>query len=124
MNLLCNIFQTTQFWTIFGTVFSGVIVFVLSEIAMELWIKPFQKRREIKAQVAFLLSFYGDVIFSPPCDTEIEEFKKKRHDAEVELRNLSAAASCFYRRKKFRIISKDLMYLSNANNISSSSGKK
>lgn len=61
MKWLLDLFQSI----VFQTVMSGVLVFVLSEIIQNFFLKPLQKYKEVIGKTDNQLKFYANVITSP-----------------------------------------------------------
>lgn len=49
----------------FGTIIAGVVVFVLCEIAREIWLSPLQEYRSLKAEVSRTLIYYARYYANP-----------------------------------------------------------
>lgn len=50
---------------ILPTVVSGVLVFVLGQIILELLIKPYKKYKELKSEIAYSLVYYAYIYSNP-----------------------------------------------------------
>lgn len=61
MNWLLNLFQSI----VFQTVMSGVLVFVLSEIIQNFFLRPLQKYKEVVGKIDNQLKFYENIIINP-----------------------------------------------------------
>jgi hypothetical protein len=81
--------------TIFGTVVSGVIVFVLSQLFIEYVIKPIQKGKALRAKVAYCLTYYGNT-YTNPINNTFSGYKQEWWDeASTELRKIAAELEAF-----------------------------
>lgn len=89
------------FWTVFGTVISGVLVYLLGEIVKEIWLDPSRHYKEIRGKVAYALSYYGnvytDVIDLATADMKyIEEHKRVSDELRILGCELGAIAAMRY----------------------------
>ena len=94
MNALKTIFSNT----VFLTVISGVIVFVLSQLFMELLIKPLAPYNAIKAKIAYNLVYYANVYHNPidlGTTGGIHEVPQNYKEASDNLRKLAAEIAGF-----------------------------
>jgi methyl-accepting chemotaxis protein len=94
MNALKTIFSNT----VFLTVISGVIVFILSQLFMELLIKPLARYNAIKAKIAYNLVYYANVYHNPidlGATGDIQELPQKYNEASDNLRKLAAEIAGF-----------------------------
>lgn len=83
---------------ILPTVVSGVLVFILGQLFLELIIKPLQKYKEIKSEIAFSLVYYADLYYNPvPSGMETKD--PEREAARKELRKLAAKLTGFAEEK-------------------------
>ena len=65
----------------FLTIISGITVFVLGEIALKIFIEPWQKQRECIARIGNHLTLYANVYSNPGignCDLNLEASKESR----------------------------------------------
>lgn len=85
--------------SIFLTIISGVAVFVLGQIALKMFVEPWQTQRECIARIAHHLIYYANVYSNPGVGTE-----EVNNEASKETRKLASdlIASChripFYER--------------------------
>ena len=49
----------------FGTVISGVLVYILSQLFHEIIITPYKKYKKIKSKIAYILVFYKNYYGNP-----------------------------------------------------------
>jgi hypothetical protein len=54
-----------QFWTVFITVISGVLVYVISELLKTLWLEPLQNYKKIKGQISYIITMYANIYTNP-----------------------------------------------------------
>lgn len=81
------------FLTIFGTVVSGVVVFVFSEIIKEIWLTPLQEYKKIKSKVSFILIMYANKYENP---ISLKQQHDKTYDeASSELRKIASELRAF-----------------------------
>ena len=117
-----DVFTSTVFVSMFSTVISGVLVFVISQFCLELWIKPSINYRRLKQKIEYSLRYYSDVITNPiKVDRNkfgefLEQFPKTKHyRASEELRMLGCEIeSSRINAKINHKISAELIYLSNS----------
>lgn len=77
--------------TIFGTVISGVIVFIIGEYIKEIVIKPYSRFRDLRGRIAHDLILYANMISNPSTDIiERDNYQK----AANELREVAADLVC------------------------------
>lgn len=94
MNVLKTIFSNT----VFLTVISGVIVFVISQLIMELLIKPLGRYNAIKAKIAYNLVYYANVYHNPIDLGTIgdnQSLPQNYNEASDNLRKLAAEIAGF-----------------------------
>lgn len=94
MNVLTAILTNT----VFLTVISGVIVFVLSQLFMELLVKPLARYNSIKAKIAYNLVYFANVYHNPIDLGTIEDIQKlpqRYNEASDCLRRLAAELAGF-----------------------------
>lgn len=107
----------------FLTVISGVLVFVISQLFNEYWLRPIQKHKELRAKISYSLTLYAN-LYMNPVTYEILNERKEIGVASNELRMLAAevdsavelrpCGNIFISRKKVLTeVSKNLMGLSN-----------
>lgn len=80
-----------NFCTVFATVISGVLVYLLGEILKEHWLEPYHQYKKLKGEIAFALVYYANcygnpMILSQASNEEIDE----RNGISKELRSLSS----------------------------------
>ncbi|MHA1279697.1 MAG: hypothetical protein ACTSQ8_21040 [Candidatus Helarchaeota archaeon] len=92
--------------TVFFTIISGVVVFVLGQIALKLFVEPWQRQRDCVAQIAHVLMYYANVYSNPGLGTE-----ERNSEASVETRRVASEliASC-YRIPFYRIVSRSPLF--------------
>lgn len=98
MDVIKAVFSSTVFWT----VISGVLVFVIGQLFVELFLKPLSRYNEIKAEIAYALVYYANVYLNPivynkEVQPNIELYKK----ASEELRILAAKITGFSQERRF-----------------------
>ena len=106
------------FLSVFGTIISGVLVFVLGQIFIEFYLYPKKELNELRGKISWALVYYANVYSNPG---EIKNISKSREEEAEELRKLSAELKAFniskpkYIHKKYDLISArdSLMALSN-----------
>ena len=79
--------ETNEFVTIFTTVVSGVLVFVLGQLFNEYFLKPIQDYKVLKAKISYSLTFYANLYMNP---ITISELNQEYSDASLEIRKLAA----------------------------------
>lgn len=107
------------FWTVFGTVISGVVVFVVSQLIMEFLIKPHLEYRKLKNKIFVSVTYYSDILTNPyvidkdnyEADVQILT-ESKWMIASKEMRKLGSEIAV-YKKKHSRDIHKNLIGLSN-----------
>lgn len=111
--------------SILVTVISGVLVFILGQILQSIWLEPLQRYKQLKKEVAFLLSYranvYTNIIDLAKADEKMTtEWKAVSH----ELRKLSCEIKGFIEtlsfiqfgipsKQKLDEVADDLMFISN-----------
>lgn len=107
------------FWTIFGTVISGVVVFVASQLIMEFLIKPHLEYKKLKNRILVSLTYYSNLLTNPydirkdNYEFDFEEFKKTEYPlASEEMRKLGSEMAV-YKKKHSQDVHKNLIGLSN-----------
>ena len=117
-----NVFLDIVTSEVFCTVISGVFVFVISQLLLELVIKPRVEYRKTISKIVYSLSYYADVISNP---LKVSQEKKKEDFdyfnnskyslASDELRKLGCEIRTFSFKKKInKHISEELILLSNS----------
>ncbi len=116
----------TVLLTVFGTVTSGVIVFIVGQILTTMWLYPLQKYKELKQRIAEKLSFHARYYSNVVDLAKIDEKQKEAYDsASEDLRNLSCELTGFIetlswikigipQRKDLKEAATELMGLSNS----------
>ena len=108
----------------FLTVISGVLVFVISQLFNEYWLRPIQNYKELRAKISYSLTLYAN-LYMNPVKRELLYETKERDVASNELRMLAAEVdsavelrpwgNIFIARKKvLKELSKNLIGLSNS----------
>lgn len=99
------------FWAIFGTVISGVIVFIISQCVLEFVIKPKIKYNELKKRILYLLTLYEN-LYSNPIIIDIENSKdafeyyakSPWEEASEAFRKVGAELSAYNIKKNEKIV--------------------
>lgn len=112
-------FDTEIFWTIFGAVISGVVVFVVSQLIMEFLIKPHIEYKKLKNRILVSLTYYSNLLTSPynisnsNSEADFEKYRSSQWaTASEEMRKL-ASEMAVYNKKHARNIHKNLIGLAN-----------
>ena len=71
----------------FLTVISGVLVFLFGQLFNEYFLKPIQKYKNLRAQIAYALTYYAMYYSNPLKNDDINE---EYNNASIELRKLAA----------------------------------
>lgn len=107
------------FWTIFGTVISGVVVFVASQLIMEFLIKPHLEYKKLKNRILVSVNYYCNLLTNPydigkdNPEADFEKFSKSKWIiASEEMRKLGSEMAV-YKKKHSQDIHKNLIGLSN-----------
>lgn len=107
------------FWTVFGTVISGVVVFVVSQLIMEFLIKPHLEYKKLKNKILVSITYYSNLLVNPyniGKDTPEADFEKFRNSewlmASEEMRKLGSEMAV-YKKKHSQDVHKNLIGLSN-----------
>jgi hypothetical protein len=107
------------FWTIFGTVISGVVVFVVSQLIMEFLIKPHLEYKKLKNKILVAVTYYSDVLTNPYIidkdnyESDVQNLtESKWMTAAREMRKLGSEMAA-YNKKHSKDIHKNLIGLSN-----------
>ncbi|MFA6253896.1 MAG: hypothetical protein WC640_01380 [Candidatus Paceibacterota bacterium] len=79
-----------MFESIFWTIISGVAVFVVSQLVLELCIKPYREYRDIKYRISNKLKYYSNLITNPlnllePVENLFTTVTKTRQDDLQEI---------------------------------------
>lgn len=111
------------------TVLSGVIVFIISQLFIELYIRPLARYNEIRAKIAYNLVYYANIYMNPlDLNTlkSMNEYPENYKKASEDLRKLAAEITGFAQERqllKFYIsakriekVNKSLIGLSNSCN--------
>lgn len=106
------------FLSVFGTIISGVLVFVLGQIFIEFYLQPKKELNELRGKISWALVYYANVYSNSGA---IRNMSKSRDEVSEELRKLSAELMAFniskpkYIHRKYDLISArdSLMALSN-----------
>ena len=93
--------------SVFLTILTGVLVFVLGQIVLKLFIEPWQRQRECVAQIASNLMYYANVYSNPGIGT-----KERNIEAADETRRMACElyASCI-RIPLYRCVSRSRMFI-------------
>lgn len=73
-----------MFVTIFATVISGVLVFVLGQIMVKFVIDPIKELKEVFGEIQFSLIFHAQAIYTPVGDRDGEDV------AQIVIRDLAS----------------------------------
>lgn len=107
------------FLPIVSTVLTGVTVFVLGQIILEVWIKPTREYLMLKSKISFALVYYANFYSNPLVNTKNNE---KYNKGSEEIRKLAAELEgykqrkpifTFPRKKNLEIAIKELIGISN-----------
>lgn len=105
--------------TIAGTVISGVLVFIVSQLILELWIKPKLEHKKLCNRIKYALTYYKRAISNPyivkqeSVSKDFENYGNTFYpQASDDLRKLGSEVSA-YKGKKNKEISQCLIGLSN-----------
>ena len=122
MNESCQIILT-----IAGTVLSGVVVFIISQLIIEKYVKPYDEYKVLKGKVAYILVMYSNLYCNPVeyLFEYQEDFRQNCLIAITETRRIAAEVSAFQQRVRKRMpgvpsketlkeASKELIRLSNS----------
>ena len=87
--------------TIIWTVISGVLVFVLSQLFIEYYLKPIQDYKALKAKIAYTLVYYACYYCNPQSSDDKNGMQK---ESSNELRKLASETMAFAQiRPKFNL---------------------
>ncbi len=100
----------------FWTVITGVVVFVLSQLFIEFFLRPIQEYKKLKSDISWALTYYAN-IYSNPTGVKQELY----NEASTALRKLAAELRAFnirkpkilYKKETLEAASKHLIGLSN-----------
>lgn len=117
---------------LFLTIFSGIIIFILSQIIMEKVIKPRDRFKEEKGKIFCYLTMYANLIFNP-CRIEDREKLGPNNCYDQASKDIRMVASEFAgileshpvicRKKKYKVIVSNLIGVSNGMYISNENFK-
>ena len=82
-------------WTIFGTVISGVFVYVVSEYIHETSSRRIREYQDIRRRVAYMLTMYACHYTNVTDETESEEKRKKVHEESQDMRKTASELRAF-----------------------------
>lgn len=105
----------------FGTVISGVLVFIASQLFIEYFLKPIQEYKKLRSKIAYELTLYANLYMNPSSDPKLIDSEYK---ASIELRKLAAEVDAeielrprfnflIAKRKTLAEVSQNLIGLSN-----------
>lgn len=77
--------ETNEFVTVFTTVVSGVLVYVIGLLFNEYFLKPIQNYKNLRAKISYALTFYAN-LYMNPISKSSEEYSK----ASLEIRKLAS----------------------------------
>ena len=86
--ILINIMKSEMFLTII----SGVFVFIISQLIMEIIIKPREKFKEVKGKIFCILAMYANLIFNP-CKIDDMSNRGDYSEASKEIRKIASEFS-------------------------------
>ncbi len=120
---MCDFLKDLVTSNTFLTVISGVLVFVISQMFNEYWLRPIQNYKELRAKISYGLTLYAN-LYMNPVKYELLYETKERDSASNELRMLAAEVDSFIelrpwgnvfiaRKKVLAAVSKKLIGLSN-----------
>jgi len=73
----------------FVTVISGVLIFVISQLFDEYWLKPIHNYKELRAKISYNLTLYANLYMNPE-EYQLANVSEERNVASTELRKLAA----------------------------------
>ncbi len=85
-------FYMDYFLSVFGTIISGVLVFVLGQIFIEFFLGPKKEFNELRGKISRALVYYANVYSNSGA---IRNMSKSREEVSEELRKLSAELMAF-----------------------------
>lgn len=86
---MVSIFKNLITSNTFLTVISGVLVFVVSQLFDEYWLKPIQKYKELRAKISYNLTLYAN-LYMNPVEYKLANARGEIDVASNELRKLAA----------------------------------
>ncbi|MBR2646145.1 MAG: hypothetical protein IKD47_01105 [Clostridia bacterium] len=118
---MCNCIKSVATSDVFCSVISGVLVFCISQIILEIIIKPKIAYRNLKNRISTACIYYADVITNPflvEQEKTKEQFdwfqNSKYNEASNELRQLASEIGAYsLKKKEAKEIGDLLMLLSN-----------
>ncbi len=82
-------------WTIFGTVISGVFVYVVSEYIHETSLRRIREYQDIRRRVAYMLTMYACHYTNVTDETESDEKRKQVHEESQDMRKTASELRAF-----------------------------
>lgn len=82
-------------WTIFGTVISGVFVYVVSEYIHETSLRRIREYQDIRRRVAYMLTMYACHYTNVTDETESDEKRKQVHEKSQDMRKTASELRAF-----------------------------
>lgn len=82
-------------WTIFGTVISGVFVYVVSEYIHETSSRRIREYQDIRRRVAYMLTMYACHYTNVTDETESDEKRKQVHEESQDMRKTASELRAF-----------------------------
>lgn len=73
----------------FLTVISGVLVFVLSQLFNDYWLKPTHRYKDLRSRIAYSLVLYAN-LYMNPVEYKLALQTEEREKASTDLRKLAA----------------------------------
>ena len=108
------------FWTVFGTIISGLIVYIFSQIITEFVIKPHIAYKKLKRNILYSLTYYSNMLTNPFVihgETVPKDFsayyESEYPKMSEELRKLGSEMSTYKKRNSTKIYH-ELIGLSNS----------
>ena len=86
---MCDFVKDLVTSNTFLTVISGVLVFVISQLFDEYWLKPIHNYKELRAKISYNLTLYANLYMNPE-EYKLAKVREERNIASNELRKLSA----------------------------------
>ena len=120
---MCDFLKNLVTSNTFLTIISGVLVFAISQLFNEYWLRPIQRYKELRAKISYSLTLYANLYMNPVKHDLLHE-TKDIDIASNEIRMLAAEVdssielrpwgNIFIARKKvLATVSKNLIGLSN-----------
>lgn len=81
-------------------IISGVLIFILGQIILELYLKPLKRYKEIKAEIVNALVYYANIYYNPVLVGTVS-LKAEREEAKKELRKLAAKLTGFTEERSY-----------------------